>query len=102
MTDRGLIISFPDQSESFVLGYDAGILDERMRHGSDPEIELYRIHAANEELVRRMCIAYGWTCEFDPCRDETGQSYDGFRLVTMRKTSTPPERANPHGLRVAK
>lgn len=81
---RGLIISFPDQSQSFVNGYEVGMLDERMQHGGKAEISM-RIQAENVEVVRRMCAAYGWEFSDSACVDEDGLSYDGWRVVDLRK-----------------
>ncbi len=100
MSEWGLVVAFPDESPSFVHGYEAGALAERMKRGDVAEIERETVHAANEEIIRRLCVAYGWDCEFEPCKDETDQVYETYRVVTLRKVKAEPERANPHGLRV--
>lgn len=59
----GLIVSFPDQSASFVHGYEAGKLGYRMEFTAEQSIE-DMVHTENEEVIRRMCNAFGWSCEF--------------------------------------
>jgi hypothetical protein len=100
MSEWGLIVAFPDGSPSFVHGFEAGQLVERMQRGDKAEFERIMIHAANEEVIRRMCVAYGWECEFEPCKDETDQVYETYRMVTLRKVKAESGRPNPHGLRV--
>ncbi len=58
-TDHSLIISFPDQSASFVHGYESGILDEKMNNGDSTEIEQC-VHSENLEVITRMAQAYHW------------------------------------------
>ena len=60
--EYGLLISFPDQSHSFVHGYEAGILDQRMQKELGPISQ--PIHTANKDLYTRMCAVYGWTVTF--------------------------------------
>lgn len=96
----GLLVAFPDGSPSFVHGFEAGQLWQRIRDGREAEIEKLTIHAANEEVVQRMATSEGWECEFEPCKDETERVYDTYRVVTLRKVTKAPDRHNPHGLRV--
>ena len=100
MSEWGLVVAFTDESHSFVHGFEVGQISEQLKRGDMAEIERLTVHAANEEVIRRMCIAYGWSCEFEPCKDEADQVYETYRVVTMRKVKTEPERPNPHGLRV--
>lgn len=50
-------IKFPDQSESFTLGYEAGIVGIRMESGTSFEM---LIHTKNESLIRHMADKYGY------------------------------------------
>lgn len=83
-------------------GYEAGTLAQRMTGGLEAEIESLTVHAANEEVIRRLCIAYGWECEFEPCKDETERVYDIYRVATLRKVGAASEKPNPQGLRVVR
>lgn len=88
-----LIVSFDDQSESYVHGFEAGGIWQRMKAGAEAEIEAM-VHTANRETLSRMAIAEGWTVEFKPT------SLEEWTEMEMVKTKAPSERANPHGLRV--
>lgn len=94
MTDAeyALLVSFPDQSASYVNGFEAGMLWESMQRGDAAEIE-YTIHEENRLTVQRMAIAGGWDAEF-------GRYDDTWTTVKLSKTSTAPAIPNPHGLRV--
>ena len=52
-----LIVSFPDQSEVFTLGVEAGMFWQRMQSG-EREFELVA-HTSNIECLRRMAAAEG-------------------------------------------
>jgi hypothetical protein len=94
----GLVVAFPDSSPSFVHGFEAGQIWQMMQAGVS---ELERtIHAANEEVIRRMCTAEGYEAKFAPSADEFGTDYPTYRVVHIRKVKAAPERPNPHGLRV--
>jgi len=103
MTDKegwGLLVAFPDGSPSFVHGFEAGQIWQRIRDGREAEIEKLTVHSANEEVIRRMAITDGWECEFEPCKDETEKVYDTYRVVTLRKVGKASAIVNPHGLRI--
>ncbi len=56
MSDEySLIVSFPDQSETFVLGFEAGMIWEKLQAGV-LDFDL-TIHTANTEVIQRMCEA---------------------------------------------
>lgn len=67
MADFSLIFSFPDDSESFVLGFEAGQIYNRMVDG---EAEIDRtdipVHTANRECFDRMARAMGYVGRFEP------------------------------------
>lgn len=91
--EYGLIVSFEDQSPSYVNGFEAGGIWERLRSGNEAEIEV-TIHTANRETVSRMCVAEGWSVEFK------GTEYEEWTEAKLSKTGKAPERPNPHGLRL--
>tara|TARA_B100002049_G_C15942970_1_gene317166 strand:- start:269 stop:553 length:285 start_codon:yes stop_codon:yes gene_type:complete len=53
--EYGLIVSFPDQSETFVLGFEAGMIWQRLESG-ETEFEAVA-HAGNSEVIYRMANA---------------------------------------------
>lgn len=91
--EYGLIVSFEDQSASYVHGYEAGGIWERMRSGTVAEIETV-VHAENRETLTRMATVEGWSIELKPTE------VDGWLSMSMAKQSKPLDRPNPHGLRV--
>jgi hypothetical protein len=70
ISDSELLYAFPDQSGSFVHGFEAGQLSVEMR-AKEAVIdrgyeEGFPIHTANVELLARMCACYGYTMETQP------------------------------------
>ena len=53
MRGATLLVSFPDQSESFVLGFEAGGIWKHLNNGG--ELRALLCHSKNEEVIRRMC-----------------------------------------------
>lgn len=92
-TDYGLIVSFPDQSASFVHGFEAGGLWQQMRGGAVAEIE-QTTHVENREVIARMAAAEGWSIEVKR------SGVDGWDQSSLAKIAKAPERRNPTGLRV--
>jgi hypothetical protein len=88
-----LVVSFPDQSASFVHGFEAGAAWEKMKRGDVAELEL-TTHAENREVIRRMADNLGWSVEIK----ESGT--EGWDFTRLTKTGTSRERTNPHGLHV--
>ena len=85
-TDMGLLFSFPDQSETFVLGFEAGQLFQRIEAG-EPEIDCgletgIPLHEANLECVQRMAAARNY-------RLEVGTAADGWVPVRLTFASKP-------------
>jgi hypothetical protein len=66
--EYGLIVSFPDESESFVLGFEAGQIWDAMGRGDPVEKTVHRL---NEVVLLRMARAQGydwnWTDLGDGC-----------------------------------
>ena len=60
-TNYGLVISFPDQSESFVNGFESGMFWEFLKSGG---VCLLTMHTANEEVFLRIARHYGRSVEF--------------------------------------
>lgn len=57
-----LIVSFPDQSERYAHGFEAGMIWQRMQAG-EPNIAV-TARAENREALIRMASAAGYTIEF--------------------------------------
>ena len=53
-----LVVAFPDASESFTRGFEAGGIWEAMAR-SDPTI-IKTVHVANEQVLNRMAHAQGY------------------------------------------
>lgn len=64
MSEYGLILAFPDQSDSFCHGWEMGALDARLACEIAP-FEL-TLHEANTECITRVCQARGWRAEIKP------------------------------------
>ncbi len=91
--DYGLMVAFTDESPSFVNGYEAGMLWERMRSGTVAEIET-TTHAENRDVIQRMATADGWDCEVK------ASEVEGWDHTSLRKAKPTSQRPNPHGLKV--
>lgn len=65
--EYGLLVSFPDQSESFVNGFEAGALWQRLGAEVEPIDTL--LHVANLEVALRMATNLDWrilkVCQYD-------------------------------------
>jgi hypothetical protein len=68
--EYGLLVSFPDQSEQFVHGFEAGQVWERLENEKQILIRGERlsmtVHQANQEVITRMARHYGFSAEFAP------------------------------------
>ncbi|RYD67465.1 MAG: hypothetical protein EOP83_02835 [Verrucomicrobiaceae bacterium] len=92
-TSYGLVVSFEDQSPSFVNGFEAGMLWQQMK--TETKIAA-ATHTQNRETLRRMAIASGFSFEARP------SEVAGWDYTEMRKLQPEPTRPNPHGLRVVR
>lgn len=92
-TEYGLIVSFPDQSASFVHGFEAGSLWQKMESGTVAEIAV-ETHIENREVIARMADHLGWSYESEPTH------VSGWDRTTLAKTRSERKRANTHGLRI--
>lgn len=61
------LVPFPDQSASFVHGFEAGLIWQRMNAGEQVIGTNYEIatHSANEEVFRRTADAHGYLLEVE-------------------------------------
>lgn len=87
----GLVISFPDQSESFVHGFEAGEIYKELELGVTSVKPPVPIHTANKEIICRMCDVHGYDVEF------TDSDYEEWTYISI--TKRPEHR---HKLRVIK
>jgi len=81
-SDYRLIVSFPDESSSFVNGYEAGAIGYRMEHTAEQVIE-ETVHTANEAVLNAMGAGFGWSVAFRPTEPEM----DEWRIVELRRLS---------------
>lgn len=80
-TEMGLLVAFPDQSESFVLGFEAGQIWQEIEGEGKREIdrgmgEGLPVHAKNLTVIQRIAAARNY-------RLETGQAVDGWVPVRL-------------------
>lgn len=83
--EHTLLVSFPDQSETFVLGFEAGQCWERLHHGAADEVTM---HTANEEVFRRMARHFGYEASFEPSAD--GWATARFSRGRPKLRAVPP------------
>ena len=67
MTEYGLLVAFPDQSETFVLGFEAGQCWGRLEAGDAAD---RTIHTKNQEVVRRMARHFSYDVQFTDVEGE--------------------------------
>lgn len=102
-TGYGFVLSFnglpfgETTEHAFVHGFELGQLWQRMRSGTESEIE-GTFHAINREAIERACAAEGWSVTITDATDETGKIYDTWVVVKLTKATRA--RSNPNGLRV--
>jgi hypothetical protein len=65
------LVPFPDESQSFVHGFEAGMIWRRMNAGEAVigGLDEIALHVENEEVFRRMGAAHGYTVDVLPPRD---------------------------------
>ena len=93
--EYGLVVSFDDQSASYVNGFEAGQIHQRMSSGTEAEFDM-TVHSANKETLERMAVAYGWSVSFKPTE------YQEWSEAAFAKVRKAPDRPNPNGLRVVR
>lgn len=60
--DYALLVSFPDQSESFVLGFECGMIWKAMQDGAAVSMT---VHNQNAECLQRMAAHHGYSCSLE-------------------------------------
>ena len=83
-TDYSCIVPFPDQSKSFVHGFEAGMIWQCMLDGEREISPDVAVHADNEEVFRRMASAQGYDIEIDG----RGDGWFMLRLTKRRNRLT--------------
>lgn len=78
--DFGCRVPFPDQSPSFVHGFEAGMLWGKMTTGKDPIDSDLPYHADNRAVFERMAAAEGYVMEWRPC-----DGLDEWAVATFTK-----------------
>jgi hypothetical protein len=63
------LVPFPDGSASFVNGFEAGMVWQRMVAEESPIENPIAYHQANRTVLERMAAAQGYDAEFEPCCD---------------------------------
>ena len=81
--EMSLVVSFPDQSEVFTLGVEAGIFWQRLQSG-ERDFELVA-HSNNLECLRRMATAEGLV--FVDCDTDV----EGWSECSVSGTPTRPK-----------
>ncbi len=90
----GLIVAFPDQSPSFVHGYEAGQIATEMQNRPS-EIEK-TVHAENKEILTRIALSQGYSVDFK------NSGVNEYLFACFKKEKEVVARLNPHGLRIVK
>ena len=90
-TEMSLIVSFTDQSEGFVHGFEAGMIWQQMDVGVQ-EIDCgyetgIPMHTANVQVVQRMAEAKGYRFETKP---QAFSEWTAARLIFVGSGRTKP------------
>ncbi len=67
--NASLEISFTDQSESFVNGFEAGMYYQIMSSGQSCISRDQPIHVANKDIITAMAKVFGYACNWVPYDD---------------------------------
>lgn len=87
----GLVCAFVDSSESFVLGYEAGRIGQRMQAGDTfPDQET--VHAKNVEQIHLLGEAYG----YDVAAEVMGAPYQEWATLRLSKRQPLPQKPQRH------
>jgi hypothetical protein len=81
-----LLVSFPDQSENFVHGFEAGMVWQRMRAGEPVIDSPLPYHFANCELFHRLAEAGGYDIE---CREVEDMENEWTEVTFVRLPDAP-------------
>lgn len=77
------LVPFPDGSESFVNGFEAGMVWQRMVRGETTIENDCAYHTKNRSVFERMAAAQGYDAEFEPC-----EGYEEWMVATFTKRRT--------------
>ena len=61
-SNHELIISFDDQSENYVLGFEAGLLYQKLEAGL--VIDEYSVHTKNVPTLTRIASHFGYSADY--------------------------------------
>ncbi|GLQ36701.1 hypothetical protein GCM10007908_03210 [Rhizobium albus] len=64
------LVPFPDGSDSFVNGFEAGMIWQRLMSGEHEIAPEVAVHRENETVFKRMADAQGYDVNFEPCCSE--------------------------------
>lgn len=94
MSDNyNLIVSFTDESPSFVHGFEAGQIWQDMNNNRPIDLT---VHAENREIIERMAVASGYEAVF------MNTELKEWLYLRAEKRRPRPESGNPNGLRIVK
>ena len=77
-----LVLKFPDASESFVNGFEAGMIWEKMQSADKRDINKtieMTVHEANRELYEAMATKLGWSIK------TRSTTVEGWIYLTLRR-----------------
>lgn len=82
MTAFAPLFSFPDDSDSFVHGFEAGMMWQRMQAGETPIATDMPVHIANRKVLERMSAAAGYVMTVvDLMPDDTWMDVEFHKLT---------------------
>jgi len=85
MKDSKLLISFPDQSESFTYGVEYGRILQKIDQGDENvDNNLFPIRVENKELLRNTCKTYGYI----PIFTDTQYPKEWVNFTAIKSNST--------------
>ena len=74
-----LIVSFTDQSESFTLGCEYGIIFSKIQQGFDIiDNNGFPVHIENKDVIKKTCEHFGYICVFG---SEYFDTYVEFKAI---------------------
>jgi hypothetical protein len=84
--ESALLVSFPDQSQNFVHGFEAGMVWQRMQAGEPVIDSPLPYHFANCELFHRLAEAGGYDIE---CREVEDMENEWAEVTFVRLPDAP-------------
>ena len=80
------VVSFPDQSPSFVHGFEAGMIWQQMQDGLDPIEPEIAVQRANREVFENMANSAGYNLDTE--------EYADTEWMTVKFTRQPKRRGH--------